>query len=130
MHQKDDFIIDAKSVDCIFSISDVANLSTDYSEELSVKFGEQIKCPIKMDRHKKNVNSFTFNVSCIINNNFQYSLKCYKEDILKGQNLKFEVMGKSSGICKHGTVIEGRPLKGSARKNIQKKLLNETPKQV
>jgi len=101
-----------------------------YCNELCEKFGIHMKCPIKMDNKRLNVNYMTFIVSCIINNDIKYTLKCYKNDIVKSEDLKFEVMCNTEKLCKHGSVIEGRQLKGSARKDAQQKLLNKMPKQV
>ena len=131
MHQKQDFIIDGSSVDIMFLFGESIELNTDkYCNELCEKFGIKMKCPIKMDRKKCNLNSVTFNVSCIINNNIKYSLKCYNDDIVRGETLKFEVLCNTKNECLHGSVIEGRTLKGSARKDVQKQLLYKTPKQV
>lgn len=128
---KDDFFLEGNSVNCMFSFSDGVQLNiSEYCEEICQKFGNAIKCSIKMDRNKCNLNSFVFNVSCLINKDFKYSLKCYKNDIKSGHKLKFEVLCSLNTLCHHGSIIEGRPLKGSARKDVQNKLLNKTPKQV
>ena len=128
---KSDFIINKESVDVMFLFSDNVKLNTVlYCNELCEKFGSYIKCPIKMDTKKLNVKSMTFNVSCIINSNIKYALKCYKEDIIQGEHLKFIVMCNTQNPCIHGSVIEGRPLKGSARMDAQLELINKTPKQV
>lgn len=131
IHQNEDFIIQEESVDIIFTFNDGIKLNTDrFCDELCEKFGAHIKCPMKVDRKKCNLNSMTFNLSCIINSDIKYSLKCYNENIMQGSSLKFEVMCNTKVECKHGLVIEGRPLKGYARKETQKKLLTKTPKQV
>ena len=131
MHQKEDFVMEGDSVNILFLFSDGIKLNKElYCNEMCEKFGRHVKCPINMDTKKLNINSMTFNVSCIINKNIKYALKCYVSDIVKDKELKFEVMCSNKDQCKHGTMIEGRPLKGSARKDAQKKLLNKLPKQV
>ncbi|KAG5669044.1 hypothetical protein PVAND_016945 [Polypedilum vanderplanki] len=130
-YAKEDFILEKESVNILFLFSDEIKLNEKkYCDELCTKFGAKTKCPIKMKSKRINVNSITFIVSCLINTDFKYSLKCYKEDIISGEKLKFEVMCNTDKLCQHGSVIEGRPLKGNSRKVVQNELLNKTPKQV
>lgn len=131
LNEKPDFVLKGDSVNVMFTFNNTIKLNTElFCNELCEKFGEEIKCPIKMCTKRLNKSSMTFIVACIINSDIEYAIKCYISDIVKSKDLKCQVLCNTGKLCEHGSAIEGRPLKGSARKNVQQKLLNKMPKQV
>lgn len=99
-HQLDDLKVSKESISRLFNENKSVRVDT-YQNEIADILSKTFKCSFHLKDRNKGKGFFSFYLYCTVNRDKVYCLKCYKNDIKKGEDLNMEVRTNTATECEH-----------------------------